>query len=88
MIADVELKWPKDPGYIEYQKDEAELLREDIMGHVTAMVAEEIKEGSIGVLLSLQMNQQMDFTWSNGLGLLSKIKILVSCCVKTSTFIG
>jgi len=35
-------------GYFEYQKEEAKWLRDDIMGHVTAMLAEEIKEGAVG----------------------------------------
>ena len=45
LIADLELKRPGDAGYFEYQKEEAELLRDDIMGHVTTMVAEEIQDG-------------------------------------------
>ena len=43
LIVDLELKRPGDTGYLfEYHKEEAELPREDIMGHVTAMVAQEI----------------------------------------------
>ena len=52
LIVDLELKRPGEAGYFEYQKEEAELLREDTMGHLTAMVAEEIKEGSVGAVVT------------------------------------
>ena len=56
LIVELEQRDPNDTNYFPYQKEEGNLMKEQIRNHITLKVADAIEEGYIGAVVTSDDN--------------------------------